>query len=170
MEKRIIMITGGQRSGKSELSENLALAADPCPVYLATAEVLDDEFRERVALHRRRRGPQWSAIEEPLYLSRHDVEGNAVVIDCMTMWATKAFFTFGEDPARALDFLKEEFMRFTAREAVFIFVTNELGSGGIGADAMTRKFTDLQGWFNQFVASEADDVYLTVAGIPLKIK
>lgn len=170
MAKKIILVTGGQRSGKSELSEKLALRESSTPVYVATAKVMDDEFRERVRLHQQRRGPQWSSIEEQIYLSRHDMTGKVALVDCVTMWATNVFFTNGENVSKSLEILKSEFTKFTSSEGVYIFVSNEIGSGVVGADQITRKFTDLQGWFNQFIASKADEVYLTVAGIPLRIK
>lgn len=171
MEKsEIILITGGQRSGKSALSEKLALEHSGNPVYIATAEVRDDEFRHRVRLHRERRGQQWTTFEEPLHPSRPGLSGRSVLLDCVTMWATNAFFLHKEDVEATLAFLKEEFDRFVSPPGTYIFVSNEIGSGGIGATAMQRAFTDLQGWFNQYIASRADEVYLTVAGIPLKIK
>lgn len=69
-----------------------------------------------------------------------------------------------------LQAVKEEFLRFTSQEATFIFVTNEIGMGGISTNEVQRRFTDLLGWTNQFVASQADEVYLMVSGIPVKIK
>lgn len=170
MKKHIILITGGQRSGKSSYAEKMALGLSESPVYLATAHVGDDEFRERVRRHRERRGPRWTNIEEEENLGRHDLSGRTVVIDCITMWITARFFSHGEDCDATLEALKDEFDRFTSQDATYIFVSNEIGSGGIGANAMQRKFTDCQGWFNQFVASRADDVYLMTCGIPLKIK
>lgn len=167
---RIILITGGQRSGKSAFSEAKALELSESPVYLATAHVMDDEFRERVKIHQNRRGPQWSTVEEEIHLSRHDMTGKTVVIDCVTMWITNVFFSHGEDVGQSLEILKKEFSEFTSRPGNYIFVTNEIGSGVIGATALERKFTDLQGWFNQFIASNANEVYLSVAGIPVKIK
>ena len=90
--KKIILITGGQRSGKSEKAEALALSLSTNPVYLATAHVWDDEFRERVRRHQERRGPEWTNIEEELYLSRHDLTGRVVVIDCVTLWLTNLLY------------------------------------------------------------------------------
>lgn len=168
--KRIILVTGGQRSGKSSFSERLALGLSPNPVYIATAEVRDDEFRERVRIHQSHRGPCWTNIEEPRHLSRHDMTRRTVLIDCVTMWASRCFFDCGEDARATLDEMKKEFDAFTARDANFIFVSNEIGMGVIGGDPMTRRFTDLQGWINQYIASRADEVYLLVSGIPLKIK
>ena len=75
MARKIILITGGQRSGKSSHAEQLALSLAPNPVYLATAHIWDEEFRERVRLHQERRGPQWTNIEEEKQLSLHDVTG-----------------------------------------------------------------------------------------------
>ena len=170
MDKKIILVTGGQRSGKSAFSEQLALKYSDNPVYVATAHVIDDEFRERVRIHQARRGPNWSTIEEEIELGKHDMTGKAALIDCVTMWITNVFFNNGENVRKSLDILESEFDKFTSRHGVFIFVSNEIGSGVIASDAMTRKFTDLQGWFNQYIAANADEVYLTVAGIPMKIK
>ena len=167
--KRIILITGGQRSGKSRQAEELALSLSEQPVYLATAHIWDDEFRERVNIHQQRRGPQWTTIEEERWLSRHDVSGRVVVIDCVTLWLTN-FFTETSDVQQTLETAKAEFDRFTAQEATFIFVTNEIGSGGVSDNALQRRFTDLEGWMNQYIAQQADEVVLMVSGIPVRIK
>ena len=173
---RIILITGGQRSGKSQQAEQLALSLSPNPVYVATAHIWDEEFRERVRRHQERRGPQWTNIEEERNLSRHDLTGRVAVIDCITLWCTNFFFERNkpdwEQPSvdEALEALKKEFDQFTSQDATFIFVTNEIGSGGVSTDAIQRRFTDLEGWMNQYVASKADEVILMVSGIPVKIK
>lgn len=173
--KKIILITGGQRSGKSVEAERLALSLSETPVYIATAHIWDDEFRERVRKHQERRGPQWTNIEEERELSKHDVTGRVVLIDCCTLWATNFFCANarGEeqpDIDAALKALQAEFDRFTQQDATFIFVTNEIGMGGVSANAVQRRFTDLLGWFNQYVAQHADEVYLMVSGIKVKIK
>lgn len=186
MARKIILITGGERSGKSSYAEQLAQELDAHPVYLATARIWDEEFRLRIQAHRQRRGPHWTNIEEPVHLSRHDLTGRTVLVDCLTLWATNLFFMSATSDEGAtekekadrgqqlvqkvLQDLKEEFCRLIRQEATFIFVTNEIGSGGISPDPVQRQFTDLLGWLNQFVAREADDVYLLVSGIPLKIK
>jgi len=166
---RIILITGGQRSGKSTRAEELALSLTDNPVYVATAHVWDEEFRERVRRHQERRGPQWTNIEEEKYLSRHDLTGRVAVIDCVTLWLTNFFFET-QDVDKTLEAVKGEFDRFTAHDGTFIFVTNEIGSGGVSVDAVQRRFTDLQGWMNQYIASHADEVILMVSGIAVKIK
>lgn len=172
--KKIILVTGGQRSGKSVYAERTALALSPTPVYMATAHVWDEEFSERVRRHKERRGPQWTNIEEEKHLSRHDVAGRVVVVDCVTLWCTNFFFN-REGEAQptvdeALDGIKREFDKLTEQDATFIFVTNEIGSGEVSGNAVQRRFTDMQGWMNQYVASRADEVVMMVCGIPVKIK
>ena len=172
--KKLILITGGQRSGKSTQAEKMALEMSPNPIYMATAHIWDDEFRERVRRHQQRRGPEWTNIEEEIYLSRHDISGRVVLIDCITLWLTNIFFTknstTGESVDELLEFAKAEFDRFTSQDATFIFVTNEIGLGGVSENALQRKFTDLQGWMNQYIAPKADEVILMVSGIAVKIK
>jgi adenosylcobinamide kinase/adenosylcobinamide-phosphate guanylyltransferase len=167
--KKIILITGGQRSGKSEKAEALALNLSTNPVYLATAHVWDDEFRERVRRHQQRRGPEWTNIEEELYLSRHDLTGRVVVIDCVTLWLTN-WLMANDNVDAILAEAKREFDAFTNHDATYIFVTNEIGLGGVSDNALQRKFTDLQGWMNQNIAQKADEVILMVSGIEIKIK
>lgn len=168
----ITLITGGQRSGKSQYAERLALSLSPNPIYLATAHIWDEEFRQRVLHHQERRGPEWINIEEERWLSRHEVAGRVVLVDCLTLWATNFFFADGAEANvdTALEILKDEFDRFTAQDATFIFVTNEIGSGGTPVNDVQRRFTDLLGWLNQYVASKADEVVMMVSGIAVKIK
>lgn len=174
--KRIYLITGGERSGKSLYAEKLALSLSPHPIYMATAHIWDDEFRLRVLHHQERRGPEWTNIEEEQKLSQHDVARRVVLIDCLTLWATN-YFTAASvnaedlpDVNSILEELRAEFLQFTKQDATFIFVTNEIGMGGVSPNAVQRRFTDLLGWLNQFVASQADEVILMVSGIPVKIK
>ena len=169
MKRKIILITGGQRSGKSREAERLALSLSKHPVYVATAHIWDDEFRERVHKHQERRGPQWTNIEEEKYLSKHDLTERVVVVDCVTLWLTNFFFETS-DVDQTLEAVKDEFDRFTTHDATYIFVTNEIGSGGVSDNAIQRKFTDLEGWMNQYIASKADEVILMVSGIPVKVK
>lgn len=168
--KKIILITGGQRSGKSTKAEELALELSQNPVYLATAHIWDEEFRLRVQKHQERRGPEWTNIEEEKYLSKHDLTGRVVVIDCVTLWLTNWISTDNADVDAILTAAKKELDKFTARDATYIFVTNEIGLGGVSTNQLQRRFTDLQGWMNQFIAQKADEVILMVSGIPVKIK
>lgn len=166
---RIILITGGQRSGKSSKAEQLALSMAANPVYLATAHIWDEEFRGRVRRHQERRGPQWTNIEEEKFLSRHDLTGRVVVVDCVTLWLTNFFFETS-DVTQTLTAAQKEFDALAARDATYIFVTNEIGCGGVSDNDLQRRFTDLQGWMNQYIAAKADEVILMVSGIPVKVK
>lgn len=166
----IILITGGQRSGKSRYAQDMALSLTHHPVYLATSRIWDEEFRQRVLRHQADRGPEWTNIEEEKHLSRHALAGRVIVIDCVTLWCTNFFFDNQSQVEVALEQIKAEFDAFTRQDATFIFVTNELGLGGVSVDETQRKFTDLQGWVNQYIAAKADKVVLMVSGIPLPIK
>ena len=168
-QKLIVMITGGQRSGKSEYAEQLALSLSPNPVYMATAHVWDEDFSQRVSRHQQRRGPQWQTIEEEKWLSRHNLTGRVVVVDCVTLWLTN-FIVETPDVEKCLTTAKAEFDRLTTQDATFIFVTNEIGLGGVSENGLQRRFTDLQGWMNQYIAKRADEVVLMVSGIAVKVK
>ena len=195
--KKIILVTGGQRSGKSTYAEKLALelAAGEQAVYMATSRIWDEEFAHRVQLHKDRRGPQWINLEEEKYLGRHNVAGRVVLIDCVTLWSTNFFFDLSTEDSlpdnaggavttmsaqqaqdsatlveRTLQQIKAEFEKFTSQDATFIFVTNEIGLSGVSENKVQRQFTDLLGWLNQYIASKADEVVLMVSGIPVKIK
>ncbi len=166
----IHLITGGERSGKSTYAEREALRLSKSPVYLATARVWDEEFRQRILRHQERRGPEWTNIEEDIRPSKHDFTGRVVLIDCITLWATNYFFDMQQDVDQALEALKKEFDTLVQQDATFIFVSNELGMGGMSESRTQRLFTQLQGWMNQHVAARADRVTLMVSGLPLTVK
>ena len=130
----------------------------------------DEEFKERVKRHQQDRGAQWTNLEEEKFISKCDVRGRVVVIDCVTLWSTNFFFDNDSDVDKSLEEIKEEFDRFTRQEATFIFVTNEIGMGGIAVDPVQRRFTDLQGWMNQYIGRAADEVVLMVSGIAMRVK
>ncbi|HLP05755.1 MAG TPA: bifunctional adenosylcobinamide kinase/adenosylcobinamide-phosphate guanylyltransferase [Paludibacter sp.] len=168
--KKIILVTGGQRSGKSSYAQKLALSLAKDPVYLATSAVWDEEHRQRIERHKRDRGAEWTNIEELTELQDINIEGRVVVIDCVTLWATNFFAGNNGDTEQSLKEIKNRFNHFTQQDATFIFVTNEIGLGGISADDLQRRFTDLIGWVNQHIAQNADEVILMVSGIPVHIK
>lgn len=168
--KKIILITGGQRSGKSSYAQNLALSLTNNPVYLATSAVWDEEHRQRIERHKRDRGTEWTNIEELKDLQKIDVNGRVVVIDCVTLWSTNFFNETNGDVELSLVAIIERFEAFTQQDATFIFVTNELGLGGISTNNLQRRFNDLLGWINQHIARCADEMVLMVSGIPVYIK
>ncbi|WP_080904697.1 bifunctional adenosylcobinamide kinase/adenosylcobinamide-phosphate guanylyltransferase [Parabacteroides sp. Marseille-P3160] len=168
--KHSVLVTGGQRSGKSNYAQQLARSLSSNPIYLATSRVWDDEYRQRILRHQLDRGSEWTTIEEEKELSRHCLKDRVVVIDCVTLWATNFFYDTKGDIDASLEAIRRELDRLLEQEAYLIFVTNEIGLGGVSADTMQRYFTDLLGWTNQLIASRADEVILLISGIPLKIK
>lgn len=170
-QAKIIMVTGGQRSGKSVYAEKMVLDMCERPAYLATARIFDEDMRKRVEVHKGRRKERWVNLESPLYIAENTFNAKDVVlIDCLTLLATNWFFEMKENVADALGELRRQLEKVFLSGATFVIVTNEVGLGGIGINAMQRHFADLQGTINQYVAGLADEVYLIVSGIPVKIK
>ncbi|RFM26610.1 bifunctional adenosylcobinamide kinase/adenosylcobinamide-phosphate guanylyltransferase [Deminuibacter soli] len=166
----LYLITGGARSGKSNYAQQQALAIAAQPRYIATARVWDEEFQQRVTRHQRDRTQNWVNIEEPLHVSRLDINGTTAVIDCVTLWLTNIFSLCKQDIDQCLDFIKAETDRLAAMEGHFFIVTNEIGMGVHADSEIGRKFTDLQGWANQYIAQKAEKVVLMISGIPVVIK
>lgn len=166
----ITFITGGARSGKSRFAQQLAEQRSDRPVYLATARVWDDDFAARIGRHRADRDERWETVEEEKWLSGHDLSGRTVVLDCVTLWLTNFFYDNGFGLEITLEEAKREWRAFIEQETDLIVVSNELGMGVHPENEAARKFADLQGWMNQFIAGEAHEVYLMVSGIAVKVK
>lgn len=170
----VTLITGGARSGKS--AHALALASQASAArrfFIATAEALDDEMRERIAHHRAHRPPHFTTIEEPRAIASAIAalggRADVVVLDCLTLWVSNLMMAQRGDAeilseARALT--------ATMRAAPFasIVVTDEVGAGIVPEHPSARRFRDLLGWTNQAVAADAACVALMVAGYPIRVK
>ncbi len=167
----IYLITGGERSGKSRYAQNLALQLSDSPIYVATARKWDDDFQDRINRHQQERDESWTNIEKEKHLSEINFSGKVALIDCVTLWLTNFFVDTNNDVELSLEEAKKEFISIANHEnATLIIVTNEIGMGVHAETHIGRKFTELQGWMNQFLASNADEVVLMVSGIPVKIK
>jgi adenosylcobinamide kinase/adenosylcobinamide-phosphate guanylyltransferase len=166
----IYFITGGQRSGKSTYGQKLALELSDNPIYLATSRIWDEDHKARIERHKIDRDEQWTTIEEEKFLSAHDFTNKTVVIDCVTLWLTNFFMDSNNDVDRSLEEAKTELSKLFRQDANFIIISNELGMGLHAETEIGRKFADLQGWMNQFIAAKADKVYLMISGIPVKVK
>ncbi|PIF31143.1 adenosylcobinamide kinase /adenosylcobinamide-phosphate guanylyltransferase [Flavobacterium sp. 9] len=167
----IYLITGGERSGKSSYAQNLALQLSNAPIYVATARKWDADFQNRIDRHQQERDERWTNIEKEKHLSEIDFSGKVALIDCVTLWLTNFFIDHKNDVPLSLEEAKKEFLSIAAQEnATLIIVTNEIGMGVHAETHIGRKFTELQGWMNQFLASNANEVVLMVSGIPVKIK
>jgi adenosylcobinamide kinase/adenosylcobinamide-phosphate guanylyltransferase len=167
---RLTLVLGGVRSGKSRHAERLVLASGLAPVYLATAEALDDEMAARIAAHRARRGPEWRAIEVPLdlaaALSRAADAGSAVLVDCLTLWLSNLLVH--ERPVEAEIARLIEVLPGLAGPVVL--VSNEVGQGVVPIAALARAFVDHAGALHQRLAARADAVLLMTAGLAQRLK
>ncbi len=167
-ETRSVLVLGGARSGKTRRA--LALAEGfAAKVYIATAEALDDEMRERIARHRAERGEGWATVEAPLDLAGalSGVPAEAIaVVDCLTLWLSNLMFAERDIARETQTFLAA----VRAMPARAIFVSNEVGLGLVPETALGRRFRDAQGALNQAVAAAADRVEFVAAGLPLRLK
>ena len=168
--KHITFITGGQRSGKSSYAQKLAESQSENPIYLATARKWDRDFEKRIERHQNDRNDKWQTIEEEKELGKLKLEGKIVVLDCITLWLTNIFHDFEFDVEISLDYAKNEWQQFVNQNFKLIIVSNELGMGVHPEHEVARKFADLQGWMNQYIAKLADETFLMVSGLPLKVK
>ena len=168
---RHVLILGGARSGKTAFSEQLAIRGGARPAYLATAEALDGEMRDRVASHRAGRAARFTTIEEPLALSdaliKASRDHDVILVDCLTLWITNLLVA-NEDVAKAVSELGATLVQL--KTAKVILVSNEVGQGIVPDNAMARTFRDLAGAAHQRLAEICDDVYFIVAGLPMTLK
>jgi adenosylcobinamide kinase / adenosylcobinamide-phosphate guanylyltransferase len=165
----VILITGGARSGKSVRAEARAKAFVGKPVYIATAEALDAEMRERIARHRARRGSEWIEHETPLELVpalNATDGGGARLVDCLTLWLSNLMHA-GRDWSKETIRLAET---LHAQKSPVVLVTNEVGLGIVPDNALARQFRDAAGIMNQMIAQAADEVEFVVAGLPMRVK
>jgi len=168
-----VFITGGARSGKSRLAEELARKHGAPMVYIATGMAGDGEMAERIARHRARRGPDWQTLEEPLDLAGAigTVQGecSAVLVDCITLWLTNLLLKY-DDGAIVMNEVERLALLLPALKTPLILVSNEVGMGIVPENRLARTFRDLAGEANELLAAAADEVYVTFSGLPLKLK
>jgi adenosylcobinamide kinase/adenosylcobinamide-phosphate guanylyltransferase len=169
---RLIFITGGARSGKSSFALDAASKSGGMRAYVATAQALDEEMRTRIEDHRRERGDGWDTFEEPNGLAdavrRLKGRYGVLLIDCLTLWLSNVMLS-GMDVEEEGDALLGALGEARAAMDIYV-VSNEVGMGIVPDNEAARRFRDLAGALNRKVAGAADEVYLTVAGIPVRIK
>jgi adenosylcobinamide kinase / adenosylcobinamide-phosphate guanylyltransferase len=164
----VILVTGGARSGKSTRAEARACGFAGRPVYIATAEALDAEMRDRIATHRARRGEAWLERETPLELVGALAEtdgGGARLVDCLTLWLSNLLHA-GRDWSSEASALAAALGR---QRSPVVLVTNEVGLGIVPDNALARQFRDAAGLLNQTIARVADEVEFVVAGLPMRV-
>ncbi|MEY3376987.1 MAG: hypothetical protein RL463_1297 [Bacteroidota bacterium] len=166
----IYYITGGERSGKSSYAQTLAKSLSEKPVYVATARPWDDDFKKRVIRHQLDRDDTWTNIEEEKMLHLLPIHQNVVVIDCVTLWLTNFYVDHQYNIGDALHEAKAVFDQLDVEQNTYIIVSNEIGMGVHATTPIGRKFVELQGFMNQYIASKADKAILMVSGLPLTLK
>jgi adenosylcobinamide kinase/adenosylcobinamide-phosphate guanylyltransferase len=184
MSKRLTLVLGGARSGKSSYAEWLAAAGGERVLYAATAEAWDDEMRARIEAHRAQRPAHWDTIEAPRHtgsavavaLSEDDTAPGVVLVDCLTLLANNVIISLPEgasetEATAALMAEVDELLgAWESAAADWIIVSNEVGLGIVPAYPLGRLYRDALGRANQRIAAVADTVIFMVAGIPMQVK
>lgn len=176
---RIILITGGSRSGKSAHAQKIAESISGTRTYIATCPYLDEEMTARIRKHKEaRESSYWHTIEEMIDIAgalRASEESQVILLDCLTLWINNILYE-AEQGGESLD---EEAIGALCREVLdvcaglpgtVIFVTNEVGMGIVPENPASRLYRDIAGRCNQIIASHADVVVFMISGIPLQIK
>jgi len=178
-----ILVTGGARSGKSAFAERLSATLGESGLYVATAQIWDDEMRARISEHQRQRQAAdfpWETREEPhalaetLALLRAEAQQRVVLVDCLTLWLSNVLLR-REDEPDAEAAVTARIAELTAAVAPYdagalVLVTNEVGDGIVPATKLGRQFRDLSGRMNQRLATVCEQVFLVTAGIPIELK
>ena len=167
-----ILLLGGARSGKSSYAQHIAGCMWKHPVFLATAEILDSEMKNRIDAHRKARGRKWTCIEEPLDIDRiiHDTPcgTDGILVDCLTIWLSNVLLKEGLAAVARRKHALIDAVRTTNQN--IILVSNEVGMGIVPETELGRTFRDCAGRLNQELAAEVDTVVFVVAGIPMLVK
>jgi adenosylcobinamide kinase / adenosylcobinamide-phosphate guanylyltransferase len=182
MDRRLIFVLGGARSGKSHYAEQWAREHGQRVLFVATAQAFDDEMRERIAKHKQERPAHWATLETPLNvaetLTQHPnlADYDTIVLDCMTLLASNALLTLPEDCTQetANEVILHETDALLAvyhtTSARWLIISNEVGMGIVPPYRLGRLYRDALGRANQRIAQTADEVLLLVAGLPWKLK
>jgi adenosylcobinamide kinase/adenosylcobinamide-phosphate guanylyltransferase len=173
MNKKIIFITGGARSGKSQYAQELASKFPGPKIYLATAQPLDEEMAERILRHKKSRPGDWQTLEEPFRVAeairKNGDHSSLILLDCLTLWISNLMMADWSEEK----ILAEADRLLQACQVVkcsLVIVGNEVGMGIVPDNLQARIFRDLSGLIQQKIARKADEVYFMVCGLPQKIK
>jgi len=173
---KIVLITGGSRSGKSTYAQSLAESLPGKRAFVATCPIVDKEMDKRIEIHRQHRlNKGWQTIEEPLDLTgvmRSNSQYDVLLVDCLTLWVNNVLHEAdGEVTEDDISSQCSELLDVCSqRNCTVIFVTNEVGMGIVPNNALARRYRDLVGRCNQMIAAIADEVVLVTCGIATKLK
>jgi adenosylcobinamide kinase / adenosylcobinamide-phosphate guanylyltransferase len=188
MHKKIIFITGGARSGKSMYALKVSSVISGNKAFIATAEALDEEMKDRIEKHRNQRGKGWDTCEESLRIAEvvktAGMKYSAIVLDCLTLWLSNLFMV-AQNAKNRKEAIELEIERFldslgqfkqssvsgpASGDCALYIISNEVGMGIVPENETARSFRDWAGKLNQEVAEISDEVLIMVSGIPVKIK
>ena len=176
---KIILVTGGARSGKSKFAEDLALKiGEGRAAYIATAQIFDSEMAERVKIHKSRRGNNWITFESPFNADKSITYAaqnfNAILFDCVTIYLSNFLCNENLDDEKLFAnferLINDLIMAAKNSDSTVIFVSNEVGAGIVPENKLARMFRDYAGLANQMLANESEKVFMTIAGIAIDIK
>lgn len=171
MTGSVLLVGGGARSGKSAFAIARARSLGDRRVFVATAEALDDEMRDRIATHRGDRGADFETVEAPRNLPEAIERvgiADVVVVDCVTLWLSNLLVA-GTSPDAILGEVDRLVAALGARRFHSIVVTNEVGMGVVPETALGRAFRDVVGRAHQSLAATADEIHLAVLGTVLTV-
>jgi len=173
MDKRLIFVTGGCRSGKSQFALDYANRHFQRKLYLATCEALDEEMVKRIEHHKLRRGSDWQTVEEPIKIAeaikQHENDVEVILLDCLTLWLSNLLMR-KKDDREIMNELSRLVDTVSQGQTSFVFVSNEVGMGLVPTEPLGRRFRDLSGMTNQKIAEVAQTVVFMVSGIPIFLK
>mgnify|MGYP003681939294 CR=1 FL=1 len=169
-----MLVLGGAKSGKSSYALDICNRSGKKRIFLATAQAEDREMKERILRHQAERGPEWLAIEEPVEIAavirEMDRKDTIILVDCLTMWLNNLFMKHKKD-RKEIDRSMETLVNpLPDIHGAIILVSNEVGTGIVPANPLSRRYRDYAGLLNQQVAAAANKVVAVFAGIPMALK
>jgi len=172
LNHKVIFVTGGAKSGKSSFALSEAAKHEGKKAFIATAEALDEEMKNRIEKHKVKRGEGWDTYEEPLQIAEMIAKlagrYSVIVLDCLTLWLSNAIHSNIDVEHEMENFLT--ILQHKKKDSHIYIVSNEVGTGIVPGNKLAREFRDLAGTMNQKVAGASDEVFMVVAGISVKIK
>ena len=173
-ESGCVLVLGGAKSGKSRCALDLCNGLQKKRIFLATAQALDPEMKERIKRHQEERGGEWITVEEPINIVHHirsfDGEDTAILLDCLTLWLNNLYMQYDEDQESIEQAIEDLLRQLSIIRGAIVVVSNEVGMGIVPDNRLSRRYRDDAGSANQRIAHLARKVVTVMAGIPLVLK